>query len=405
MVVEDEAIVAADIQLRLEKLGYHVLGCYSRGDEAVHWAMESRPDLILMDIKLEGDMDGIEAAERIRQTQHIPIIFVTAFADNETLERAKITEPFGYILKPFDERNLHTTIEISLYKHRTQQRLLEQMAELRIAKEMAEQSDRLKDAFLQNMTHEIRTPLNIILGFSDVLRFMMHEKMSEHERYLFENIDQGGRRLMRTIDHILQLSKLHSGYIVLNATEFNLNAYMMELCIPYEKQASEKGVEFGVELDPEPQIVIGDHVLFAHALCNLLDNAVSFTDKGYIRIRLTHTSDCAQIDIVDQGSGISEQYLSNLFRIFSQENDHITRSHEGLGLGLTISKRFIELNNGRISISSKKLGGTSVTILFPLARDRNHSPGENAPFASLALPGLTVLPATTTYTIPPKNGS
>lgn len=131
MIVEDEAIVAADIQDRLKALGYEVGTLVNSGEDAEPRAAQTRPDLVLMDIKLRGDMDGVEAAQRIRQSLDIPVVYLTAHADQPTLQRAKVTEPFGYIVKPFDERALHTAIEIALYRHKAEGRLkaLEQWLE------------------------------------------------------------------------------------------------------------------------------------------------------------------------------------------------------------------------------------------------------------------------------------
>lgn len=116
LIVEDEGIVAMNIKSMLHGLGYDVSGIASSAREAVKKIKEKRPDLVLMDIMLNGDMDGVKAAEKIHSHFEIPVIYLTAYADAETLQRAKITEPFGYMLKPFDERELHSTIEMALYK-------------------------------------------------------------------------------------------------------------------------------------------------------------------------------------------------------------------------------------------------------------------------------------------------
>ncbi|MCC5639741.1 response regulator [Nostoc sp. CHAB 5844] len=123
LVVEDESIVAKDLQNRLRKFGYTVPAIASSGQEAINKAVEISPDLVLMDIRLKGQMDGIQAAEEIHKHLDIPIIYLTAYADEHTLERAKITEPFGYLLKPFKERELQTNIEIALTKHRLEKQL------------------------------------------------------------------------------------------------------------------------------------------------------------------------------------------------------------------------------------------------------------------------------------------
>ncbi|MDL1981091.1 MAG: PAS domain S-box protein [Deltaproteobacteria bacterium] len=125
LIVEDEGIIAKDIQSTLNRSGYSVIGIASSGEEAIKKAMEIHPDLVLMDIVLEGAMDGVEAAEHIRDHFDIPVVYLTAYSDDTTLQRAKITEPFGYILKPFQEKELYTTIEMALYKHTMQRKLKE----------------------------------------------------------------------------------------------------------------------------------------------------------------------------------------------------------------------------------------------------------------------------------------
>jgi PAS domain S-box-containing protein len=123
LVVEDEEIVAEDIGRSLQNLGYAVTSKVSSGKEAIRMAQETNPDLILMDIVIKGDIDGIETAKQIKTLFDIPVVYLTAFSDEKTLERAKITEPFGYIIKPFRERELHIIIEMALFKHSTEKKL------------------------------------------------------------------------------------------------------------------------------------------------------------------------------------------------------------------------------------------------------------------------------------------
>jgi PAS domain S-box-containing protein len=123
LIVEDEFIVARDIQDRLRILGYSVAGLASNGSAAIDLAGSHRPDLVLMDIRLQGDMDGIAAADEIRRRFRLPVIFLTAYAEDDTLQRAKTAEPFGFILKPFEDRELRSTIEIALFKHHAEMRI------------------------------------------------------------------------------------------------------------------------------------------------------------------------------------------------------------------------------------------------------------------------------------------
>jgi PAS domain S-box-containing protein len=137
LVVEDEQIVALELERRLTSMGHSVVGVVSSGQEAIEHVRRLQPQLVLMDIKLQGDTDGIEAADAIRNEADVPVVYLTAFADETTLQRAKLTEPYGYILKPFHERELHVIIEVSLYRHR-------------VARELRE-SEAWRNALLQSM--------------------------------------------------------------------------------------------------------------------------------------------------------------------------------------------------------------------------------------------------------------
>ena len=118
LVVEDNKIISMELKQRLKSMGYEVSSVVNSGEDAVERATEEFPDLVLMDIQLKGKMDGIEAADRIHYLLNIPVVYLTAYSDDVTFERAQATGPYGFIVKPFEEHNLHATIEQSLYKHR-----------------------------------------------------------------------------------------------------------------------------------------------------------------------------------------------------------------------------------------------------------------------------------------------
>jgi CheY-like chemotaxis protein len=117
LVVEDEVVIAMDLQQRLIRLGYDVPVIVGNGEEAIDTVVKLRPSLVMMDIRLQGEMDGIQAAQRIRREARIPVIFLTAHSDDTTLQRAKMAEPFSYIVKPFNERELKASIEMALHRH------------------------------------------------------------------------------------------------------------------------------------------------------------------------------------------------------------------------------------------------------------------------------------------------
>ena len=131
LVVEDEALIAMDIRQQLVQMGHTPVGHATRGEQALELVEVLKPDLVLMDIQLAGPMDGIQAAQLIRNRNAVPVVFITAFAAEETLARAKLTEPYGYILKPFSEREMGTVIEMALYKFQAESRLRRSPPDLR----------------------------------------------------------------------------------------------------------------------------------------------------------------------------------------------------------------------------------------------------------------------------------
>jgi len=158
-IVEDELIVAEDIKQTLKSLGYTVAGHAKSGELAIGKIEETKPDLVFMDIHLAGTMDGIEAAGQIRSAFDIPVIYLTAYADNGLLERAKITEPYGYILKPYDERDLHSVIEMALYKHALDKKLKKNNEELELRVRERTVSLDQQVRFLQQLIDTIPAPV------------------------------------------------------------------------------------------------------------------------------------------------------------------------------------------------------------------------------------------------------
>lgn len=154
-ILEDENIVAKDIEQSLKKLGYDVVGIASSGEKVIKLLNDGiRPEIFLMDIMIKGDMDGIEVAKYVKEKYNLPVIFLTAYADENTLSKAKITEPYGYILKPFKEVDLHTTIEMALYKH---QKTAEMRKELDVYSTLVRESKNGKDyIFVKNKSKLIK---------------------------------------------------------------------------------------------------------------------------------------------------------------------------------------------------------------------------------------------------------
>ena len=211
LIVEDESIVGLDIQTRLERLGYEAPEVAASGEEALELAAEIRPDLALMDIMLQGDMDGVETAEIIRERFRIPVVFLTAYSDESTLQRAKISGPFGYILKPFKERELHTTIEVVLYKHQAEIKLqqaydeLEKRVEERTV-QLARANEELRREVLERERAEESLQrrfeqLQVMYQLSDALaRADVDETISQEALNVLQRLRQGHHSSVRLVD-------------------------------------------------------------------------------------------------------------------------------------------------------------------------------------------------------------
>ena len=197
LVVEDESIVSKDIQQSLKKLGYNISGAASTGEKAIVLANETKPDLVLMDIMLKGDMSGIETAEKIKETLNIPVIYLTAYADENTLSRAKVTEPYGYIIKPFKEIDLHTSIEMALYKHSKEQEIVKERDFLYSLVESKEEGNDKNVIFVKSNSRLVKVKAQeilfvealkdyVVINLSDV-KYTIHSTMKDIEKKLPNN--------------------------------------------------------------------------------------------------------------------------------------------------------------------------------------------------------------------------
>lgn len=238
--------------------------------------------------------------------------------------------------------------------------------ELIKAKEAAEKSDRLKSEFLAQMSHEIRTPLNSILSFTSLLKEELEDKISDDLKSSFKIIDNGGRRLIRTIDLILNMSQVQTGNYELNSVNTNLGRDIIEnVMLEFHSLARERKLEFTyVNICRHDQVII-DQYTVTQIFTNLIDNAIKYTPGGKIEVLLyNNEKDEICVDVKDTGIGISKQYIPFLFTFFSQEETGYTRKFEGNGLGLALIKKYAEMNNAEIRVQSEKGKGSSFTVIF-----------------------------------------
>lgn len=233
------------------------------------------------------------------------------------------------------------------------------------AKEEAEKSDRLKSEFLASMSHEIRTPINTILSFASLIREDVQDHIGEDLADSFNHMEKAGRRIIRTMDLILNMSDLSAETYSIQPVEVDIIDIIDNL---YEKLASdirEKQLTFCLNNNCKSTTVMSDEYGLCQIFDNILDNAVKYTAKGNITVSLYELHNSLIADITDTGIGISEQYKEKLFTPFSQEEQGYTRKYEGNGLGLALTKRFADANNVNIEVTSKKGFGSTFRVIIP----------------------------------------
>lgn len=492
LVVEDEFIIAADLSFSLQNLNYNIVGTASSGNEAINLALKLQPDIIIMDIRLKGDMSGIDAAKIIKDKIDVPIIFLTANSDNATLEKAKLIAPEGFIIKPIDIKELNAAIQIALHNSRLNSKILENESWLNATlesiddgivaldsngivkfinsaalsildcehnffkdlnffnflklyhddtnslvldilpkilknaflkwdkglylidsksnkkfvsfrsslihdrkknisgiliafkditirkmekqklKDNSEKSEKLKTQFISQMSHEIRTPLNNILTFISLLRDEFESKLPVGLENAFEIIKSSSTRLIRTIELLINMSKLQSGNFDTDYQLIDIDADVLEeLCYTFYSKATNKNLEFNYSNCANNAIIIGDKYSLEQIFNNLIDNAVKYTQKGSINVSIYNNEDSELIvKIKDSGIGMSPEFMSVLYKPFSQDSSIHNHELKGTGLGLALVKKYIELNNGSILVESKPGEGTEFTLSFKAVKEK-----------------------------------
>lgn len=234
------------------------------------------------------------------------------------------------------------------------------------AKEKAELSDKLKSEFLAQMSHEIRTPINVILSFTSLLQSEFINNVDEDTQTIFNSIESSGQRIIRTIDLIINMSELQSGSYETDPKNTDVVSKIIDpLILEYKVLAQKKGLE--LEFNPATNNIslFVDEYSTSQIFSNLIDNAIKYTQEGKVEVHLfADEHSVITVEVRDTGIGISEKYLPELFKPFSQEEQGYTRRYEGNGLGLAIVKKYCELNNAEIRVKSKKGEGTVFTVKF-----------------------------------------
>ena len=349
LIVEDEAIVAESIASKLRRYGYEVIDTIPTGEEAVEMAGKSRPDVILMDIHLAGKIDGIQAADRINEQYHIPVIFLTAYADEQTIARAKDAGPFGYLVKPFRERDLYVTIEMARERSRLE-------AEL-------EAANRELDSFSYSVSHDLRAPLIAIDGFSRILEDTYAGYLPPDGVECLSRIRQAANQMDHLIEDFLRLSRVTRAPI--QVVRLDISHMARSILGDLAANDPERKVDWRVE---EGLFAFVDQGLCEIALKNLLGNAWKYTRKteeARIQVGSIMQGQSKVFYIRDNGAGFPPEKSNLLFIPLQRLHSH--QEFPGNGIGLATVQRIIHRHGGRIWAEGSP--GEGATFFFTLPEE------------------------------------
>jgi signal transduction histidine kinase len=224
-----------------------------------------------------------------------------------------------------------------------------------------------KSAFLANMSHELRTPLNAVIGFSEMLAARYFGALTDKQAEYVNDIHGSGKHLLSLINDILDLSKIEAGRMELEASEFDLRAALDNALTLVRERAQRGGISVRLETDPALGVLRGDERKVKQVVLNLLSNAVKFTPRGgTIGVVARRANGAAEIAVTDTGVGIAPADQEAIFEAFRQVGTDVTRKREGTGLGLALTRRFVELHGGTIRVESEPGKGSTFTVTLPL---------------------------------------
>ncbi|MFA6025687.1 MAG: PAS domain S-box protein, partial [Ignavibacteriaceae bacterium] len=240
------------------------------------------------------------------------------------------------------------------------------LAELEIAKKLAEDSSQMKSHLLENLSHEFRTPLNGILGFSDIIE---GEAENADMKDLARGIHKSGKRLLDTLTAILDLSQVDKEKNLIKLKHLNISSLINPITQEYSPIAVQRGLDFQININVGSYTVIADERFLTKSLSYIVDNAIKFTRNGKINVEVFPIEKeglrFIQFDITDTGIGISEENQSIIFKEFKQLSEGLGRGYEGIGIGLSLAKRMVEYLNGEITVKSEWGAGSTFSIIIP----------------------------------------
>ncbi|WP_228058044.1 response regulator [Nostoc sp. LEGE 12447] len=384
LVVEDEYILAMNLQETLELLGYTVLDIADSAETAIEKTSELLPNLVLMDIQLQGEMDGIHAAELIWNRFQIPIVYITGHSDKSTVDRAKLTFAFGYILKPIKEQQLYVAIQTALNCYQREQ--LSQLQRL----------NQFKEDFLATTSHEMRMPLKNIKMTISVLENILQregifnsellspfESVADYLTILRQQCEEG----LDLVNNLLSMQMIDTDVYPLEISSFKLQDWLPHLALYFRECARTQQQIFQVSIPQNLPPIVTDLALLSKIVSELLNNACKYSPpdeeiqltaqiiyltKDFINedaqsgIEIDSQVPFFEIKISNSGVIIPQKDQSRIFDPFYRIPDNDFWKHGGTGLGLALVKKLVEYLQGTIEFTSTQ-GWTRFTVILPLS--------------------------------------
>lgn len=363
------------------------------GTIALNIVMKNKIDLIILDVHMPG-MDGFETARTIRsweKMKYIPIVFLTAAYNSEEFQQKGFDiGATDYLTKPIDTLQLISRIKSYLRFIKQEQRYHQELEcrveertqelskinqQLQQAKQIAETANLAKSRFLANISHELRTPLNAIIGYAEMLQEYAADTHQPECSADLQKILFASKHLLGLINDLLDLSKIEADKMELRYETFNLAGLINEVAQMIQPLMEKNRNVFQVSYSHLPQEMFADLTKVRQILLNLLSNAAKFTDHGQIILEVSslHEGNWVSFRLHDTGIGMTSEQTEQLFQPFSQGDPSTTRRYGGVGLGLVLTKKFIEMMGGKFLVESQPYQGTTFWVNLPL----HHSSSSN----------------------------
>lgn len=385
LIVEDDPVSALLLQRALEKNKHEILGIADSGEKALDVLSQKHADIVMMDINLAGELDGIKTTEIINEIYGIPVVYLSASSDAETLNKVVGTNPSAYVIKPFNIRELNMVIELAIYKDRKEKELqklnneLEEKVkqrtkelynaniELTKALEKEREINELKSRIVLNVSHGFKTPLTSILSSAQLMQIYaekdhpMKQKIAKHA----VKIENSVRALNNLLTSVLFFGKADANKIEFKPKKMFLGAFVQEV-LDTVNAGIENEVKIKSELVNLPKVITSDSELLYQIFENLLSNGVKYSKNGQeVIFKLEYADNKLIGSVKDYGVGIPLEEQYQLFeRFFRAKNVGIV---EGSGLGLSIVKKCLDVLNGQISFESNPKNGTTFRVEIPVS--------------------------------------